>query len=106
MPTITSPSPDSVVSAKRLEIRWNKVPHVLYYQFRLVTPEGDLVWQGDLIEAHIVLPESLPLKRGRYFVLASAVMDNGRLRKAPPVEFGIDQVRLPAAVVSPNRCQR
>lgn len=91
LPTIISPPPGSVVSAKQLEIRWHEVLHALYYRVRLVTPEGDLVWQGDSTEAHIALPERLALERGKYFVLVSAVMDNGRLRNAPSVGFGIDE---------------
>ena len=91
LPTIISPPPNSIVSAKRLEIRWHEVPDALYYQVRLVTPEGDLVWQGDATEAHIALPERLALEHGKYFVLVSAVMDSGRSRKAPSVGFGIDE---------------
>jgi hypothetical protein len=74
-----------------LEIRWHEVPDALYYQVRLVTPEGDLVWQGDATEAHIALPERLALEHGKYFVLLSAVMDSGRSRKAPSVGFATDE---------------
>src|SRR5262249_55543637 len=70
-PAITSPFPQSVVSQGRLEFRWNEVPAALYYHGRLLTPEGDVVWEGDSAKPQLGLPRGLLLAAGRYFVMVS-----------------------------------
>ena len=89
LPTVTYPAHDSVVSPNRLEIRWNPVPYAVHYQVRVLTSDGELVWQGDTKANMVRAPDSLALARGKYFVLVSAVMDNGRMRKSDPQSFEV-----------------
>jgi Putative zinc-finger len=89
VPAIVLPHPDSVIARERLEFRWNEVPDSLHYQVRLLTSEGDLAWEGDSAATHIRLPDDLALPGGRYFVLVSALMKNGRMRKSTPVAFRV-----------------
>lgn len=89
LPTVTYPAPDSVVAPERLEIRWSAVPHARYYQVRLLTSAGELVWQSDATANLVRTPDRLALTNGKYFVLVSAVMDNGRMRKSDPQSFQV-----------------
>jgi hypothetical protein len=89
LPNITEPRSDSVLARGRLEFRWTDVPDAVYYQVRVVTTEGDLVWQGDSGITRAELPDRLGMSSGKYFVLVTAVMENGRTRKSNPVGFQI-----------------
>jgi hypothetical protein len=88
-PTMITPQQGQLVSRSHLKFRWNAVPNAAYYQVRLVTAEGDLVWEGSSGTRELGVPDSLVLNGGKYFVLVSAAMNNGRMHKASPVEFQV-----------------
>src|SRR5215467_637267 len=88
-PIVTSPVADSVLAPNRLEFRWKPVPHAVYYQVRVVTSEGELVWQSDTTANLIKIQDRLALQSGKYFVLVSAVMENGRTKKFDPLRFRV-----------------
>ena len=89
VPTITFPPAGKVIARERLEFHWNEVPDSLHYEVRILTSEGDLIWEGDSSKTDVKLPTDLPLAAGKYFVLVSAVMKNGHLRKSDPVAFQV-----------------
>jgi hypothetical protein len=93
LPTVLFPQPDKVIPRKRLEFRWNEVPDSLYYQVRVLTSEGDLAWEADSTVTQIRLPNDQALNGGKYFVLVSAVMKNGRTKKSDPVRFQVADSR-------------
>lgn len=86
------PEAGRVVSRQNLEFRWNAVPNALFYEVRLVTRDGDLIWEGSSGMTELAVPDSLVLKDGKYFLMVSATMENGKARKAKTVDF---QVRNP-----------
>jgi len=88
-PTVTDPTRDGIVSPDRLEIRWSAVPHAVYYQVRVLTAAGEPVWQSDTTASMARMPDRLALTSGKYFVLVSAVMENGRMRKSVPQSFQV-----------------
>jgi hypothetical protein len=88
-PTIIFPRADKVIARDRLDFRWSGVPDVLYYQVRILSLDGDLVWQADSTTTHIETSHTLALAAGRYFVLVSAVMKSGKTRKSNPVGFQV-----------------
>jgi hypothetical protein len=88
-PSILSPHPGSIVSREQLEFRWNAVPDSTYYQIRVLTRDGDLVWEGDSTATQTKFPRRMSLRSGKYFVLVSAVLKNGRAAKSSPVEFQV-----------------
>ena len=93
LPSVTSPRPDSVVPPGQLQFRWSEVPDAVNYQVRVVTTEGDLVWEGHANVAQVDLPDGFTLNNGKYFVLVTALMENGRMRKSTPVRFRIASPR-------------
>jgi hypothetical protein len=88
-PSILSPHPGSIVPREQLEFRWNGVRGSIYYHIRVLTPDGDLVWEGDSTATQTKFPRRVILESGKYFVLVSAVPKNGRAVKSRPVEFQV-----------------
>jgi len=88
-PIVTSPVADSVLAPNRLEFRWKPVPNAVYYQVRIVTSEGELVWQSDTTASLFKIQDRFALQSGKYFVLVSAVMENGRTKKFDPLRFRV-----------------
>jgi hypothetical protein len=86
-PSIISPKADSAVTRKSLGFYWTAVPHTAYYQVRIVTAEGELVWEGQSNGTRLELPSDTALHNGKYFVLVSAVLENGHVMKSDPVRF-------------------
>ena len=86
-PSILSPHPGSTVPREQLEFRWNAVRGSIYYHIRVLTPDGDLVWEGDSTATQTKFPSRMTLRSGKYFVLVTAVLKNGRAAKSSPVEF-------------------
>jgi Putative zinc-finger len=89
-PSFLFPRPDSVVPGNQLELRWVSVRGSLYYRIRILTTDGDLVWEGNSTVTHIQLPTRVSLKAGKYFALASAMLKDGRTAKSTPVEFRVE----------------
>jgi hypothetical protein len=88
-PSILSPHPGSTVPREQLEFRWNAVRGSIYYHIRVLTPDGDLVWEGDSTATQTKFPSRMILRSGKYFVLVSALLKNGRAAKSSPVEFQV-----------------
>lgn len=88
-PTVIAPQGGQVVSRKGLRFSWNPVPGAISYEVRVVTSEGDLVWEGRSEGTEMRVPDGLTLSSGKYFVMTSATLDSGRTRTASPVEFQV-----------------
>ena len=59
--------------------RWTPVPDSLYYQLRIVSDEGDLVWQGRVNSTQWNLPLNLSLSPGaEYFVRVDAYLTEAK----------------------------
>jgi hypothetical protein len=91
VPTILSPVPDSVVRGDRLQIRWKPISQSRYYGVRVVTSDGDLVWDNQTEKVTLSLPSAVALKEGSYFVWVTANLADGRIAKSPPVRFLVKQ---------------
>jgi len=91
VPTILSPLPDSVVRGDRLQIRWKPILQSRYYGVRVVTSDGDLVWDNQTEKSTLWLPSDAALKEGPYFVWVTANLGDGRIAKSPPVRFLVKQ---------------
>jgi len=92
-PSIISPKEGSAILRESLSFQWESVPHSLYYRVRIVTSEGEVVWEGESSATHLEPPKDAPIRNGKYFVLISAFMENGRIVKTDPVSFQIASSR-------------
>jgi hypothetical protein len=86
-PVILSPQQYSIVVRENLEFNWTPVSRSRYYEIRVVTSDGDLLWEGQTEKSVLHLPSEIVLKRGSYFVWITAYLANGRVAKSSPVRF-------------------
>ena len=89
-PTILVPVNGTRIRPEDLTIRWSSVPGSLYYDVRVVTAEGFIVWQ-DRIEANqSQLPADLNLLFGNpYFVRVDAYLAEAKRLSSQHVQFTI-----------------
>jgi len=88
--TLLFPSDGSILSSKDLEFRWKPVRHSLFYDVRVVTAEGDLLWEGRAEASQARLPDHVHLQPGRkYFVWVRAYLAEGKTLKSAVVGFSV-----------------
>jgi hypothetical protein len=93
LPNVVSPRLNSIVAPERIEFKWELVPNARYYQLRLTSSDGDLVWESQSEATGLRLPASVDLKNGTYFVWVLAQLDGGQVRKSAPVRFLVNASR-------------
>lgn len=85
---LLAPRDGSALAPGTLEFRWTRVPASLFYELRVMTADGDLVWEGRAEGTQTRLPESVQLVSGtRYFVSVRAFLPDGKTLTSPVVGF-------------------
>jgi hypothetical protein len=86
-PSMLWPLPGSVVATNQLHFSWKPLSHARDYAVRVVTSDGDLVWEGQTERSSLQFPPDVRLAEGSYFVWITANLADGRTAKSPPVRF-------------------
>ena len=74
-PRILTPHEGAVIDASKTLFRWAEIPGSLYYDIRIVTGEGDMVWQDRVDDTEWVLPGHFELEPGaQYYVRVDAYL--------------------------------
>jgi hypothetical protein len=90
IPELLLPRESAMVPRAALEFRWNRVERTLFYEVRVVTADGDLIWEARADHAEARVPPNVLLVNGeRYYVSVSAWLPDGKTVKAPPVGFQV-----------------
>lgn len=89
LPSVILPQADSVIRRERLEFGWKPMPHSRYYEVRIVTSDGDLVWEGQTEKSDLQPPSDVAMRDGSYFVWITAYLADGRVAKSSPVKFTV-----------------
>jgi hypothetical protein len=89
LPSIILPQAGRVVASAQLRFTWKQIPQARSYRVRVVTSDGDLVWEGETKESRLALPLNFRLKNGSYFVWITSYLANGRTIKSSPVSFSV-----------------
>jgi len=72
--------------------RWTAVADSLYYQLRVVSDEGDLVWQGRVDETQWALPAGLSLVPGaEYYVRVDAYLTEAKALNSDYLLFRVGE---------------
>jgi hypothetical protein len=87
LPVILSPPQDGTVEREHLEFSWKPVSRSRYYGIRVVTSDGDLLWEGQTEGSALHFPSDVVLKGGSYFVWITAYLTDGQVAKSSPVRF-------------------
>jgi hypothetical protein len=87
-PDLLYPRENAVLERTQLEFRWRKIPSSLYYEVRIVTESGDLVWEGRSNANRMRPPPHIHFAPGaRYFVRIQAHLPEGRTVSTPSSAF-------------------
>lgn len=93
LPVVVFPKEDAVVDATELKIRWTAVPQALFYDVRVLSAEGDLLWEQRVDGIHVqVPPATLEKQQSKMYVSVRAHLSDGRTRKSPVVGFSARRV--------------
>ena len=85
---LLAPREGSALAPGTLDFRWTRVPASLYYEVRVMTADGDLVWEGRAEGNRARLPENVQLVSGtKYFVSVRAFLPDGKTLTSPVVGF-------------------
>ncbi len=85
---LLAPREGSALPPEALDFRWTRVPASLYYEVRVMTADGDLVWEGRAEGNQARLPENVQLISGtKYFVSVRAFLPDGKTLTSPVVGF-------------------
>ena len=87
LPVLIFPQENNVLTPQRLEFKWKAIPQSRYYEIRVVTADGDLVWSAQSENLNLKPPSDLELRDGAYFVWISAYVESGPVQKSAPVRF-------------------
>ena len=87
LPVLIFPQENNVLTPQQLEFKWKAIPQSRYYEIRVVTADGDLVWSAQSENLNLRPPSDLELKDGAYFVWISAYLESGPVQKSAPVRF-------------------
>ncbi|MBI1939916.1 MAG: hypothetical protein HYS33_00250 [Acidobacteria bacterium] len=89
-PQLLSPGEGAVIAASDVKFRWKKVPGALYYEIRVVTEQGDVVWEGRAEETEAKLPPEVRLTGGQgFFVRVRAWLPEGKTVTSRVVRFRV-----------------
>jgi hypothetical protein len=87
LPVLIFPQKNAVLTPQQLQFKWKAIPQSRYYEIRVVTADGDLVWSAQSENLNLKPPRDLELKDGAYFVWISAYVESGPVQKSAPVRF-------------------
>ena len=74
-PRFLIPHEGAVIDIGNTRFRWTEIPDSLYYDVRIVTGAGDMVWQDRIDDTRWVLPGHLELESGvDYYVRVDAYL--------------------------------
>lgn len=90
---LLSPLPKQRIAAANLEFRWQSQQQVTFYELRLASDSGEVVWEGraDAAATSIRPPARIHLQRGRtYYVWLRVHLASGAVQQFSPVEFELE----------------
>ena len=90
LPTVTSPRNGAILRRGELQFRWKPLADAEYYEIRVVTAEGDPVFESKTEDTHLGVGNDVQLHAGaKYFVSVRAHLREGKTTKSRLVSFRI-----------------
>jgi len=89
-PRLLAPLADSVIVPAEQVFRWTEVPGSLFYDVRLVDPDGEVLLRERVESTRWLIPESLALQAGgEYYVRIDAYLDDERFLSSEHIAFHV-----------------
>jgi hypothetical protein len=87
---LISPRPNATLLRESIDFRWEGVHDALFYEVKLVSAEGDVVWEFKTEKTSAALPSGLGLQPGRkYFAWVEAALAEGKTVRSESVAFNV-----------------
>jgi Putative zinc-finger len=83
------PSIGATIKPNQLRFEWTAATNASYYDVRLMTSEGQLVWEERSDQANVRPPTALKIAPGNYFVWVTAYLNDGRELQSAPSRFRV-----------------
>ena len=91
-PSLLAPDEGSVISPLEQVFRWSEVQGSLYYDVRLVDPDGNLVLRERVENTRWLIPDSIRLTPGgEYFVRVDAYLSDAKFISSEHVVFTVGE---------------
>lgn len=88
LPKLISPGDGAVVRREDLEFRWESLSEAIFYDVRVMSVAGDLVFEGQTADNRLKPNSVAPLVPGtKYFVILRAHLRQGKAEKSGLVSF-------------------
>ena len=89
-PLVLAPEEGSAIFPSEQVFRWTEVSGSLFYDVRLVSPDGDLIVRERVQDTRWLIPENLGLEAGmEYFVRVDAYLNDSKFLSSEHVVFSI-----------------
>ena len=89
-PRMLAPIEDSVIVPAEQVFRWTEVPGSLFYDVRLVDPDGEILLRERVDTTRWLIPDNLALQAGgEYYVRVDAYLDDERFLSSEHVVFHV-----------------
>lgn len=93
-PAMLLPRDGETLEAGSIAFRWTPVEGAMHYELRLLSADGDLIWQSRTDETDTRITKDVTLSPGqRYYVSVTASMPDGKSLKSSLIEFGVTRRR-------------
>ena len=88
------PREGATLPREGFDFRWTEVRGCLFYEIRLMTGEGDLLWEGRIEATQARIPANVQLTPGgKYFISVHAYLPEGKTLPATVVGFRVAENR-------------
>ncbi len=89
--SILFPAEGAAIDPSKAEFRWSGVDQSLYYEFQVLSDNGDILWEGRTEETQLQLPPEFKLDRDTsYFVWVRVYLPDGKTIKSKAVAIRVD----------------
>jgi hypothetical protein len=88
---LLEPRAGAIVTAENLALRWTAVPRALFYEVRITTASGQMVWNSKVEREQVRVPADAGLRPGAHFAWVRAHLPEGRLIRAQAVSFTVQE---------------
>ncbi len=88
---ILFPEQGVAIDSSKPEFRWSGVDRSLYYEFQVLSDNGDILWEGRTEETQLQLPPEFKLDRDTsYFIWVRVYLPDGKTIKSKAVAVRVD----------------
>ena len=89
--SILFPAEGLAVDSSKPEFRWSGVDQSLYYEFQVLSENGDILWEGRTEDTQLQLPPDFKLAHNtNYFVWVRVYLPDGKTIKSKAVAIRVD----------------